>query len=223
MSEYNTIRYNSQEPRKMRAYRSLAFYPYPEPKNIHRINPLCMNSLNTLDIDDLQDAFGKNFQDTRSIEERQKIMKEIIINESPEIKEIKDAIEHAKMNKIIARQMNQNLILRKEKLLKETEEEELVLKEIENEKKRQKEEEEKKKKELIKNREINLQQIRDKKLLKEQAEKEYERDKQLMDEIVKKMKEEDLAVLKEEQRKKEINKLFMKNAFKERDLLKKKN
>ena len=222
MSEYNTIRYNSQEPRKMRAYRSLAFYPYPEPKNIHRINPLCMNSLNTLDIDDLQDAFGKNFQDTRSIEERQKIMKEIIINESPEIKEIKDAIEHAKMNKIIARQMNQNLILRKEKLLKETEEEELVLKEIENEKKRQKEEEEKKKKELIKNREINLQQIRDKKLLKEQAEKEYERDKQLMDEIVKKMKEEDLAVLKEEQRKKEINKLFMKNAFKERDLLKKK-
>ena len=219
----NNIRYNSQEPRKMKEYRSLAYYPYPEPKNIYRINPLCLNSLNRLDIDDLQDAFGKNIQDTRSIEEGKALMREIIIKESPEIKEIKDAIEHAKMNQVIARQMNQNLILRKEKLLKEAEEDELVLKELENEKKRKKEEEEKKKKELLKNREINLQQIRDKKLLQEQAEKEYERDKQLIDEIVKKIKEEDLAAMKEEQRKKEINKLFMQNAFKERDSLKNKD
>ena len=36
------------------------------------------------------------------------------------------------------------------------------------------------------------------------------------------MQEEELAALKEEQRKRDINKLFMQNAFKERDLLKKK-
>ena len=62
-----------------------------------------------------------------------------------------------------------------------------------------------------------MQQIRDKKLLQEEAEKEYERDKQLVDDMIKKMREDDLAAMKEEQRKKDINKLFMENAFKERD------
>ena len=221
MSE-NNFRYNSQESRKNQAYRSLANYPYPEPRNIFRINPLCLNSLKNLDIDDLQDVFGKNFQDKRCYEEGQKLMKEVIINDSPEIKELRDAIEHAKLNQILARQMNQNMLLRKQKLMKEAEEEELVLQEIENEKKRKKEEEEKKKVEFLKNREINLQQIKDKKLLQEQAEKEYERDKKLVNDMIKKMKEEELAAMKEEQRKKDINKLFMQNAFKERDLLKKK-
>ena len=218
----NNFRYNSQESRKNQAYRSLANYPYPEPRDIFRINPLCLNSLKNLDVDDLQDVFGKNFQDKRSYEESQKLMKEVIINESPEIKEIRDAIEHAKLNQILAKQMNQNMLLRTQKLMKEAEEEELVLQEIENEKKRKKEEEEKKKVEFLKNREINLQQIRDKKLLQEQAEKEYERDKKLVDDMIRKMQEEDLAAKKEEQRKRDINKLFMQNAFKERDLLKQK-
>ena len=221
MSE-NNFRYNTQESRKNQAYRSLANYPYPERRDIFRINPLCLNSLKNLDVDDLQDVFGKNFQDKRNYEEGQKLMKEVIINESPEIKEVRDAIEHAKLNQILARQMDQNMLLRKQKLIKEAEEEELVLQEIQNEKKRKKEEEEKKKVEFLKNREINLQQIRDKKLLQEQAEKEYERDKQLVDDMIKKMKEEELAAMKEEQRKRDINKLFMQNAFKERDLLKKK-
>ena len=218
----NNFRYNSQESRKNQAYRSLANYPYPEPRDTFRINPLCLNSLKNLDIDDLQDVFGKNIQDQRSYEEGQKLMKEVIINDSPEIKEVKDAIEHAKLNQILARQMNQNMLLRQQKLIKEAEEEELVLQEIENEKKRKKEEDEKKKIEFLKNREINLQQIRDKKLLREQAEKEYERDKKLVDDMIKKMKEEELAAMKEEQRKKDINKLFMQNAFKERDIIKKK-
>jgi hypothetical protein len=71
-------------------------------------------------------------------------MREVIINESPEIKELKDAIEHAKLNQILARQMNQNLLLRQQKLQKEAEEEELVLQDIENAKKRKREEDEKK-------------------------------------------------------------------------------
>ena len=221
MTDIN-FRYNSQDSRKNQAYRSVPNYPYPEPRNIYRINPLSLNSLKTLDIDDLQDVFGKNFQEQRSYEEAQKLMKEVIINESPEIKELKDAIEHAKLNQILARQMNQNMLLRKQKLIKEAEEEELVLQEIENEKKRKREEEEKKRQEFLKNREINLQQIRDKKLLQEEAEKEYERDKQLVDDMIKKMQEEELAAMKDEQRKKDINKLFMQNAFKERDIVKKK-
>ena len=61
MSDSN-YRYNSQESRKDIAYRSLANYPYPEPHDIHRINPLCLESLKRLDIDDLQDVFGKIFK-----------------------------------------------------------------------------------------------------------------------------------------------------------------
>ena len=221
MSDTN-FRYNSKDSLKTLQYRSLANYPYPEPKDIHRINPLCLKSLKNLDIDDLQDVFGKGIQEQRSYEDGQRLKKEIIINDSDEIKELRDAIEHAKLNKILSRQMNQNLLLRKQKLIKEAEEEELVLKEIENEKRKAEEEKEKKKIEFLKNREINLQQIRDKKLQQEQAEKEYERDKKLVDDIVRKMREEDIATRKEDQRKKEINKLFMQNAYKERDLIKQK-
>ena len=221
MSDSN-FRYNQKESHKDIQYRSLANYPYPEPKNIYSLNPLVLKSLKNLDVDDLQDVFGKNIQEQRANENGQKLQREIIINDSDEIKELKDAIEHAKLNQILSRQMNQNLLLRKQKLIKEAEEEELVLKEIENEKRKNEEEKEKKKIEFLKNREINLQQIRDKKLQQEQAEKEYERDKKLVDDIIKKMYEEDQASKLEEQRKKEINKLFMQNAYKERDLLKKK-
>ena len=221
MSDSN-FRYNQKESHKDIQYRSLANYPYPEPKNIYSLNPLVLKSLKNLDVDDLQDVFGKNIQEQRANENGQKLQREIIINDSDEIKELKDAIEHAKLNQILSRQMNQNLLLRKQKLIKEAEEEELVLKEIENEKRKNEEEKEKKKIEFLKNREINLQQIRDKKLQQEQAEREYERDKQLVDDIVKKMIEEDIQAKKEDQRKKEINKLFMQNSYKERDLLKQK-
>ena len=218
----SNFRYNQKDSLKNIQYRSLANYPYPEPKDTYRLNPLCLQSLKNLDIDDLQDVFGKNIQQQRSYENGQRLQKEIIINDSDEIKELKDAIEHAKLNKVLSRQMNQNLILKKQKLIKEAEEEELVLKEIEDQKKKDEIEKEKKKIEFLKNREINLQQIRDKKLQQEEAEKEYERDKKLVDDIVNKMIEEDLAVKKEDQRKKEINKLYMQNAYKERDIIKQK-
>ena len=221
MSDTN-FRYNEKESFKTNQNRSLANYPYPEPKEIYRINPLVLKSLKNLEIDDLQDVFGKNIQEQKANENGQRLQKEIIINNSDEIKELKDAIEHAKLNKILSRQMNQNLLLRKQKLIKEAEEEELVLKEIENEKRRNEEEKEKKKIEFLKNREINLQQIREKKLQQEEAEKEYERDKKLVDDIVNKMIEEDIATKKEDQRKKEINKLYMQNAYKERDIIKQK-
>ena len=218
----SNFRYNQKDSLKNIQYRSLANYPYPEPKDTYRLNPLCLQSLKNLDIDDLQDVFGKNIQQQRSYENGQRLQKEIIINDSDEIKELKDAIEHAKLNKVLSRQMNQNLILRKQKLIKEAEEEELVLKEIEEQKKKDEIEKEKKKIEFLKNREINLQQIREKKLQQEEAEKEYERDKKLVDDIVNKMIEEDIAVKKEDQRKKEINKLYMQNAYKERDIIKQK-
>ena len=134
MSDSN-FRYNQKESLKNIQYRSLANYPYPEPKDIYEMNPLVLKSLKNLDVDDLQDVFGKNIQEQRSYENNQRIQKEIIIKDSDEIKELKDAIEHAKLNKILSRQMNQNLLLRKQKLIKEVEEE-LVLKKLADENKK---------------------------------------------------------------------------------------
>ena len=94
----SNFRYNQKDSLKNIQYRSLANYPYPEPKDTYRLNPLCLQSLKNLDIDDLQDVFGKNIQQQRSYENGQRLQKEIIINDSDEIKELKDAIEHAKLN-----------------------------------------------------------------------------------------------------------------------------
>ncbi len=58
MSDSN-FRYNQKESHKDIQYRSLANYPYPEPKNIYSLNPLVLKSLKNLDVDDLQDVFGK--------------------------------------------------------------------------------------------------------------------------------------------------------------------
>ena len=84
MSDTN-FRYNSKDSLKTLQYRSLANYPNPEPKNIYRINPLCLKSLKNLDVDDLQDVFGKGIQEQRSYENGQRLQKEIIINDSDEI------------------------------------------------------------------------------------------------------------------------------------------
>ena len=79
MSDTN-FRYNEKESFKNNQYRSLANYPFPEPKDIHRLNPLCLKSLKNLDVDDLQDVFGKSIQEQRSNENAKRLQKEIIIN-----------------------------------------------------------------------------------------------------------------------------------------------
>ena len=94
----SNIHYNTGESKKDIAYRSLANYPYPEPKSIHEINPLCLKSLKTLDVDDLQDVFGKGIQESRQNALAEKIENEKMFKENSEIQEIKASIEYAKLN-----------------------------------------------------------------------------------------------------------------------------
>ena len=47
-------------------YPSPNYYPYPPPNNTYGLNPSTLTSLKTLDIDNLQDVFGKGFQDEHS-------------------------------------------------------------------------------------------------------------------------------------------------------------
>ena len=54
-------------------YPSHKYYPYPEPKNTFRLNPLVISSLKNIDVDDLQRAFGKGIQEKREFQRGQKI------------------------------------------------------------------------------------------------------------------------------------------------------
>ena len=118
-------------------YPSANYYPYPEPKNTFRLNPLVLSSLKNLDIDDLQRAFGKGIQEKREFQKGQKISNSKLFNENDEIKRIKDSIEQAKLNQFRAHQIHQNQVKRVQNLIKDTEADELVLRKLEEE--RQKE------------------------------------------------------------------------------------
>ena len=131
-------------------YPSSKYYPFPEPKNTFRLNPLVLNSLKTMDMDDLQDVFGKGIQEKRLNTLGETIENQKMFKENAEIQEIKASIELAKLNKVRAMQMQQNKMKRIHNLMKDTEADDEVLKKLKLEKIKAKEGEEKKKNERIK-------------------------------------------------------------------------
>ena len=141
-------------------YPSSSYYPYPVPTNTFRLNPLVLPSLKTLDIDDLQDVFGKGFQDMNQRKIGEKIANEKMFNENEEIKEIKSAIEYAKLNQARAKQIQQNQYKRIQNLIKDTKEDEEVLRKLKLDKERAIEENEKKKMERIKAKRLLQQQMK---------------------------------------------------------------
>ena len=198
-------------------YPSSHYYPYPEPKNTFRLNPLVISSLKNIDIDDLQMAFGKGIQQKHDFKRGRSIENAKLLNENSEIKEIKDSIQQAKLNQFRAHQIHENQIRRVQNLMKDTEADEEVLKKLAYEKRRAAEEEEKKKQDRIRAKYLIQQQMKDKEALKEEARKEYEKDKIDVDNMINKLREEDLAAQAEAERKKNIQKLYMENAYAEKD------
>ena len=203
-------------------YPSHNYYPYPEPKNTFRLNPLVISSLKNLDIDDLQRAFGKGIHEKREFQRGQKISNTKLFNENEEIKRIKDSIEQAKLNQFRAHQIHQNQIKRVQNLMKDTEADEIVLRQLEEEKRRINEEEERKKQDRIRAKYLIQQQMKDKAFLKEEAKKEYEKDKKDVDKMIDKIRQEDIAAREEAERKKNIQKIYMENAYTEKKAMKQK-
>ena len=203
-------------------YPSSKYYPFPEPKNTFRLNPLVLPSLKNLDVDDLQDVFGKGIQDKRQSLLGEKIENEKMFNENDEIKEIRASIELAKLNKTRALQMQQNQMKRIQNLMKDTEADEEVLRNLKLEREKAKEEEERKKNERIKAKHLIQQQIKEKENLRKEAEKEYERDLNDIKNIMENIKREDLENLKEEERKKAIAREYMESAYAEKEERKRK-
>ena len=127
-------------------YPSSNYYPYPQPTNTYGLNPSTLKSLKTLDINDLQDAFGKGLQEQNSLIAGEKLEKEKIFKEDPDILAINNSIQRAKLNKILAKQMYQNQMKRIQNIINDTRTDEQVLKDQNLEKDKEKEEEEKKRK-----------------------------------------------------------------------------
>ena len=198
-------------------YPSSSYYPYPMPTNTFRLNPLVLPSLKTMDIDNLQDVFGKGFQDMNQQKIGEKITNEKMFSENDEIKEIKSYIQYAKLNQTRAFQIQQNQYKRIQNLLKDTKADEEVLNKLKADKQKEFEENERKKLERIKAKKLLQQQMKEKEKLKQEAEKEYKKDLQDIKKIMDKIHEEDLNNIKEDQRKKNIARQYMYNAYKEKE------
>ena len=198
-------------------YPSSSYYPYPMPTNTFRLNPLVLPSLKTMDIDDLQDVFGKGFQEITQQKIGEKISNEKMFKENDEIKEIKASIEYAKLNRARALQIQQNQYKRIQNLIKDTKEDEEVLKKLKLDNQKEFEESERKKFERIKAKKLLQQQMKDKEKLKQEADKEYQKDLQDIKRIMDAIHQEDMNNIKEDQRKKSIARQYMYNAYKEKE------
>ena len=197
-------------------YHTSSYYPYPEPNKTFRLNPLVLNSLKTVDIDDLQQIFGKGIQDKRDNEIANKIETKKIFDEDSEIKTIKDAIAHAKLNQTRCLQIQENLLLRMQNLVKDTEADDQILLKLAEERKREAEIEAKKQRDRLLAKKMIQDQMKEKEKLKEEGKKEYERDRLATLELMEKIKQEDLAAKAEEERKKAIARSYMENAYAEK-------
>ena len=205
MSQFNLNKYQIKQP-----YPSSKYYPYPEPTNTYGVNPLTLNSIQNVDIDDLQHIFSKGISDERDSKLSKKILTKKLFEESQQLKDIKAAIQEAKLNQIRCQQIEQKQMIKLQNIIKDAEKDEVIWSNLEKERQIQKEIDDKKQKEYFKTKGMILEQIREKERLKEEeAKKEYERDqietKRIMDRIL----EENKREKENEERKKEINKQFM--------------
>ena len=203
-------------------YPSSHYYPYPEPKDTYGLNPMTLKSLKVLDIDDLQDVFGKGFQDQKSTLYGTKLENEKIFKEDPEINEIKSSIEKAKLNKILAKQIHQNHLIRIQNLVNDTKAEEKVLKDIELENEKMKKDEEKRRQDRLKAKILIQQQMLEKEKIKQESIKEYEKDKKDIENLINNLRKEDLLAKEEENRKRNIARSYMENAYARKEYEKKK-
>ena len=197
-------------------FHSSNYYPHPEPKNIYRLNPLVLGSLKNLDVDDVQEIFSKGIYDDKNSIQNQKKFKQKIFENNDDIKEIKSAIENAKLNEFRAHQIHQNQLLRLQNLIKDTQNDETVLDNLKKEIENQKKIDEIKQKERFKAKYLLQEQMKEHEKNKLESIKEYERDKKQVDDLIEKLKQEDIQNFNENERKKAINRMYMENAYKEK-------
>ena len=213
----NPITHQPQTPYPpQQNYHNSSYYPYPEPNKTFRLNPLVLTSLKTVDVDNLQQIFGKGIQDNRDAISSEKITNQKIYDENSDIKAIRDAIASAKLNKERCMQIQENQTRRLQNLIKDTEADDQILHQLEAERKRAAEEEEKKHRDRVIAKKMLQDQMKEKEKLKEEGRKEYEKDMRDVNAIMDRIRQEDLAAKAEDERKKNIARSYMENAYAEK-------
>ena len=193
-----------------------SYYPQPQPTNTFHLNPLYLSSLKDLDVDNLQDTFGQALQEKNHLKQRQKIELEKMLNENQEILKIRQNIQSARLNQFRSQQINENHLRRMKELHHDYEVDELVLSNLEAERKKEQETENKKLQERLQTKFIQQQQMKDRQKERDASKKEYLRDKELVDAQVRKIIEEDINEQLENERKKNIARTYMENAYAEK-------
>ena len=197
------------------------YYPtYPKTET-YGLNPLTLKSITNVDVDDLQQIFGKGIGERKCIIRSQSLTRRHLLENDHELREVQAAINQAKRNQILCRQIEQNQFLKMQNLIKESEEEEAALKQAEIDKKRKKEEEDRKQALWLETRRANLEQMKEKERLKLESEKEYERDRLAAEEALRQAYLEDQAAREDFERKKAINKSYMEATMADREARKK--
>ena len=130
---------------------------------------------------------------------------------------MKGKILLAQMNKDRSVQIRERQVRRLNDLVKDAEVDELILEKLELEQKSQNDKEIQKKMEKLNSKYVIQNQMKDKEKLKEESRQEYFRDKGLVDDAVQKIIKEDIENQMEVQRKKEINKKDMYEAYEDKD------
>ena len=105
---------------------SLPYYP-PEPRETFRLNPLALKSFKNLDVDDLQDCFGRSLQQRRNQEVTKQTEVQKIYDEDKGIQFILSTIKQAKLNRDRGMQICDGQARRMQNLVKDAELDEKVL------------------------------------------------------------------------------------------------
>ena len=128
-----------------------SYYPtYPKTET-YGVNPLTINSLTSVDVDDLQQIFAKGISDNKNLYKSQYLTRRALLENDHDLRDVKAAINQAKRNQIICRQIEQNHLLRLKNMIKESEEEEEAFRQAELERKKKADEEQKKTSTLVRN------------------------------------------------------------------------
>jgi hypothetical protein len=195
-------------------------YASNQSTNTFRVNPTMFSSLKNLDVEKLEEDLAKEIQRKKVNEERERRTIQKIFEDSDEIKEIKNRIKLASLNKERTKQIFEKQTRRLQDITKDAEVDEKLLLELEEEQRRQREIENSKKGERIQSKFVLQQQMKEKEKLREESRKEYLRDKQLVDDIVTKIIKEDLDTINENKKKKEMTRTHMLEAYAEKEMMK---
>ncbi len=121
------------------------------------------------------------------------------------------------MNKDRSQQIREKQVRRLNDIVKDAEIDEMILEKLEIEQQMQQEAEIQKKMEKLNSKYVIQNQMKDKEKLKEESRQEYLRDKFLVNDAVQKIIMEDMDNQREIQRKKELNKKHMYEAYDEKE------